>query len=107
MGNDFHVFRYADVLLMKAEALLRSGGSASEATSLVNQVRERAFGDSNHNYATVTLDDIRFGVYDKGMWAASNCVRKTDAYLKLFPISQDAYQSNDKLTQNPGYPAFK
>ena len=52
-------------------------------------------------------DDIRFGVYDKGMWAASNCVRKTDAYLKLFPISQDAYQSNDKLTQNPGYPAFK
>ena len=58
MGNDFHVFRYADVLLMKAEALLRSGGSASEATSLVNQVRERAFGDSNHNYATVTLDDI-------------------------------------------------
>ena len=39
MGNDFHVFRYADVLLMKAEALLRSGGSASEATSLVNQVR--------------------------------------------------------------------
>ena len=126
MGNDFHVFRYADVLLMKAEALLRSGGSASEATSLVNQVRERAFGDSNHNYATVTLDDIllerrlelswemhnrqddiRFGVYDKGMWAASNCVRKTDDYLKLFPISQDAYQSNDKLTQNPGYPAFK
>ena len=38
---------------------------------------------------------------------ASNCVRKTDDYLKLFPISQDAYQSNDKLTQNPGYPAFK
>ncbi|WP_353887879.1 hypothetical protein [uncultured Parabacteroides sp.] len=27
--------------------------------------------------------------------------------MKLFPISQDAYQSNDKLTQNPGYPAFK
>ena len=52
-------------------------------------------------------DDIRFGAYDKGMWAASNCVRKTDDYLKLFPISQDAYQSNDKLTQNPGYPAFK
>ena len=24
----------------------------------LNQVRERAFGDSNHNYATVTLDDI-------------------------------------------------
>ncbi|MDD2951793.1 MAG: RagB/SusD family nutrient uptake outer membrane protein [Parabacteroides sp.] len=125
MGNDFFIFRYADVLLMKAEALLRSGGSAAEATSLVNQVRERAFGDSDHNKATVTLndvmlerrfelswelhnrqDDIRFGVYEKGMWSASNCARKADAYLKLFPVSQDAYQSNDKLTQNPGYPAF-
>ena len=126
MGNDFHVFRYADVLLMKAEALLRSGGSVVEATSLVNQVRERAFGDSDHNKATVTLndimlerrfelswelhnrqDDIRFGVYEQGMWSASNCTRKADTYLRLFPVSQDAYQSNDKLTQNPGYPAFK
>lgn len=126
MGNDFYIFRYADVLLMKAEALLRSGGSAAEATSLVNQVRERAYGDASHNKASVTLndvllerrfelawemhnrqDDIRFGVFDKGMWSASNCERKTGEHLKLFPVSQDAFQSNDKLTQNPGYPAFK
>ena len=40
------------------------------------------------------------------MWAASNCTRKSDAYLRLFPVSQDAFQSNDRLTQNPGYPAF-
>ena len=125
MGNDFYIFRYADVLLMKAEALLRSGGSAAEATALVNQVRERAYGDASHNKASVTLndvllerrfelawemhnrqDDIRFGVYEQGMWSDSNCARKTDSYLRLFPVSQDAYQSNDKLTQNPGYPAF-
>ena len=125
MGNDFYIFRYADVLLMKAEALLRSGGSAAEATALVNQVRERAYGDASHNKASVTLndvmlerrfelawemhnrqDDIRFGVFEKGMWSDSNCERKSDAYLRLFPVSQDAFQSNDKLTQNPGYPAF-
>ena len=125
MGNDFYIFRYADVLLMKAEALLRSGGSVAEATALVNQVRERAYGDASHNKASVTLedirleryyelawelhnrqDDIRFGVYEQGMWSASNCTRKTDAYLRLFPVSQDAFQSNDRLTQNPGYPAF-
>ncbi len=125
MGNDYHVFRLADVYLMKAEALLRSGGSASEATKLVNAVRARAYGNTNHNIANATLkdvqlerrlefaweltsrqDDIRFGCYDKGMWASSNCERKSSEHLKLFPVSQTAWQSNPKLTQNPGYPAF-
>jgi starch-binding outer membrane protein, SusD/RagB family len=41
MSNDFVVFRYADVLLMKAEALFRLGNTAA-ALPLVNQVRERA-----------------------------------------------------------------
>lgn len=41
MSNDYAVFRYADVLLMKAEALWRKGNSA-EALVLVNQIRERA-----------------------------------------------------------------
>lgn len=35
------VIRYADVLLMHAEALIRSGGSTTEAFNLINQVRER------------------------------------------------------------------
>jgi len=41
MSNDYAVFRYADVLLMKAEALWRSGNSAA-ALVLVNQIRARA-----------------------------------------------------------------
>ncbi len=41
MNNDFSVFRYADVLLMKAEALWRTGNEAA-ALPLVNQIRERA-----------------------------------------------------------------
>lgn len=41
MSNDVAVFRYADVLLMKAEALFRLGKSA-EALPLVNLVRARA-----------------------------------------------------------------
>jgi hypothetical protein len=41
MSNDYPVFRYADVLLMKAEALFRSG-NAAEALPLVNQIRDRA-----------------------------------------------------------------
>jgi len=41
LSNDFAVFRYADVLLMKAEALWRLGNEA-DALPLVNQIRERA-----------------------------------------------------------------
>ena len=88
MNNDFAIFRLADFYLVRAEALLRSGGSVAEATELVNKVRSRAWGDSSHNYSTVTLDDIqlerrlelawegvsreddiRFGCYDKDMWS--------------------------------------
>ena len=87
MNNDFAIFRLADFYLVRAEALLRSGGDAAEATKLVNAVRSRAWGDDSHNYSSVTLDDIqlerrlelawegvsreddiRFGCYDKDMW---------------------------------------
>lgn len=125
MENDFHIFRLADVYLMKAEALLRGGGDVAEATKMVNAVRERAWGDSSQNYATVDLpkvqlerrlelawenfsrqDDIRFGCFEKGLWSKSNCARKSDEYLRLYPVSQDAWQTNQNLKQNPGYPAF-
>jgi len=44
MNNDYPVFRYADVLLMKAEALWRKSqsGGDGEALALVNQIRQRA-----------------------------------------------------------------
>jgi hypothetical protein len=44
MSNDYSVFRYADVLLMKAEALWRKSNSATDAAALalVNQIRARA-----------------------------------------------------------------
>lgn len=125
MENDFHIFRLADVYLMKAEALLRGGGSANEATELVNAIRSRAYGNADHNYSSVTLnevqlerrlelaweatsrqDDIRFDCFETGMWPESNCERAADEYLKLMPVSQDAWQVNPNLTQNPGYPAF-
>lgn len=44
MNNDFPIYRYSDVLLMKAEALWRMSGNSTdpEALGLVNQIRERA-----------------------------------------------------------------
>ncbi|WP_212003181.1 RagB/SusD family nutrient uptake outer membrane protein [Chitinophaga sp. HK235] len=44
-GNDawtMHLVRYADVLLMYAEAVLESGGSKQEAADYINMVRTRA-----------------------------------------------------------------
>lgn len=40
--NNYRLLRYADVLLLKAEAVLQSGGSTTEAIGLINQVRTRA-----------------------------------------------------------------
>ncbi|MFP4096389.1 MAG: RagB/SusD family nutrient uptake outer membrane protein [Cyclobacteriaceae bacterium] len=40
--NNPRILRYADVLLLKAEAIVRSGGNLAEAVDLVNQIRTRA-----------------------------------------------------------------
>lgn len=41
-GNNQRILRYADVILLAAEAIVRSGGTISDAMDLVNLVRERA-----------------------------------------------------------------
>lgn len=40
--NNPRILRYADVLLLKAEAIVRTGGSLSEAIGIINQIRDRA-----------------------------------------------------------------
>lgn len=123
VDNDWTFFRYADVLLMKAEAIMRkNGGTASaEAVLLVNQVRERAYGNSNFNYTVATLtmaellnergrelaweghrrqDLIRFGKYQDAWFG-----KPADGgnYTNLMPLPADAMSSNPSLEQNPGY----
>ena len=51
--NNYRAIRYADVLLMAAEAnVKKSTPNTSLAESYLNQVRERAFGDSTQNYTS-------------------------------------------------------
>jgi hypothetical protein len=59
LSNDFPLFRYADVLMMKAEALLRTG-QAAQAATIVTQVRQRNF-TANPSLATVTAADLARG----------------------------------------------
>lgn len=120
--NDFGIFRLADVYLMKAEALLRLGQDNAEATRLINEIRQRGFGSNSHNYISATLDDlylerrlelawescnrqdmIRFGTFLKAGYLRPNA---SPTYRLLFPIPESAWETNNKLVQNPGYPAF-
>lgn len=55
--NDFAYFRYAEVLMIKAECLLRLGKEEDEAARLVSQIRARVFDDSSK--ATVTVADLK------------------------------------------------
>ena len=54
--NNPRILRYADILLLHAEALIQSGGSTSTAIGLINQVRTRARtmggGSEPANYST-------------------------------------------------------
>ena len=66
MSNDVPLLRYSDVLMMKAEALLRTG-NPDEAALLVTHVRERSFTD-NPEKATVTGSELLEGsTYDYGV----------------------------------------
>ncbi|WP_276496378.1 RagB/SusD family nutrient uptake outer membrane protein [Pontibacter litorisediminis] len=124
-NNDVVIFRYADVLLMKAEAILRGSslGSRADALALVNQVRDRAFNDNpefRYTDANLTLQNI---YNERGREFALEMTRRTDmirfgrfedeilfkpanpgeTYKRLFPIPATAIASNPNLVQNPGY----
>lgn len=66
LSNDWPLFRYADIWMMKAECLLRTG-KADEAAVIVTDVRKRNF-KSNPAKATVTGAQLLGGsVYDYGL----------------------------------------
>lgn len=68
MSNDLPYFRYTDVLMMKAECLLRTGKS-DEAAAIVTEVRKRDFDDPNKAKVTgVELEGnttIHYGTLDE------------------------------------------
>jgi hypothetical protein len=65
---DFPLMRYADVLMMKAEALLRTN-DAAQAAAIVSQVRLRNF-PNNPAKAVVTAAQLQQGSsYSYGEWA--------------------------------------
>ncbi len=53
---NYIIIRYADVLLMKAEALIEQNKELDEARNLINQIRAKAARSVNANYTPVDCD---------------------------------------------------
>ena len=118
-GNDLVLLRYADVLLMKAEALLRGGQDpdGGSALALVNQIRTRAQVPALTGLTLNTLfeersremawegwrrnDLIRFGKWE-AVWG-QGLKTNAETYRRLYPIPVTELTLNTQLKQNQGY----
>jgi hypothetical protein len=115
-SNDFPIYRYADIMLMKAECLVRLNQDPATAEDLVKQVRERAgLSSLGHTPSLEEIynergfeldfeghrrqDMIRFGKFIE----AHDIVPAVDSHFNLFPIPTSAINANPSLVQNPGF----
>ncbi len=114
-SNDIVLFRYADVLLMKAEAKVRNGGDGSVE---LNQVRSRAVMPAREATLENILEErllelvwegwrrqdlIRFGIFTTAYDVRVPLEGETSGYTTVFPIPQKCIDLNKKLEQNKGY----
>ena len=119
-SNDLPLFRYADILLMKAEALARLGQSG--AKDLFNQIR--AYAGAPQINGEPTLQDIydeRGREFFDENWRRNDMIRfghfedeffphykgfpdaNFDKRHRIFPVEQEMLDLNVGWTQNPGY----
>ena len=118
-SNDLPIFRYADILLMKAEALTRQGSSGAKA--LFNQIRSYAGAPTIANEPTLQEiydergreffdenwrrnDMIRFGHYEDEFFPHYKDFPDAnfDKRHRIFPVPQNTINLNG-WKQNPGY----
>ena len=114
VDNDIVLFRFADVLLMRAECKVRLG---KDGSADFNAVRERAGAapractlDNILNERLLELcwegwrrpDLIRFNQY-KSLYEGPDAIDESDGHTTVFPIPADVRALNNNLTQNPGY----
>ena len=117
MENDIFIFRYADVILMYAEALLRNGDALDNlAIDGLRQIRTRAgleaitdwdleklYVERGHEMALEgwrRQDMIRFGKYQSTWWAKKKATADNKV---LLPIPLEIINANPNLEQNEGY----
>lgn len=115
-ANDYVFFRYSDLLLMKAEAILRGGTDAQTPLAIVNDLRSKRNASQLASLDEKGLlaergrelywegwrrnDQIRFGTFNDPVDQRPN---KSDGTRCVYPIPQRAVDTNPNLKQNPGY----
>jgi tetratricopeptide (TPR) repeat protein len=131
VDTDFPMFRLAEAYLIYAEAALRApaSGSAAQALTYINNLRQRAYGNATGNItaAQLTLDFIlderarelhwegkrrtdlvrynRFTTSDY-LWPWKGGVKDgtgVGAHRNIYPIPSAEINTNPNLVQNPGY----
>ncbi|MGZ8537970.1 MAG: RagB/SusD family nutrient uptake outer membrane protein [Flavisolibacter sp.] len=128
---DMPLFRLAEMYLIYAESVLRSGagGSTSTALGYINALRTRAYGNTSGNITESQLtvdfilderarelywegfrrtDLIRYNKFVEGtyLWPWKGGVSSgtgVPAFRKLYPIPSRDVNSNTNLKQNTGY----
>lgn len=123
-SNDVPIFRFADIILTKAEAIKRGATATNGDTpqSLFNQIRSyvhapqldhdpslqeildergREFFDENWR----RNDMIRFGTFESeyGFHKHSNPDARFDKKCRILPVPDDILKENTNWEQNPGY----
>ncbi len=123
-SNDVPIFRYADILLTKAEAILRGATATGDDTpqSLFNQIRSyvgaplldhtpslgelldergREFFDENWR----RNDMIRFGTFENeyGFHKKGFPNARFDKTCRIYPVPQSVLNENTNWKQNAGY----
>lgn len=127
VDTDFPMFRLAEAYLNYAESAFRSGTNVGQGLAYLNELRERAFGNSSKNIVALNeqtlLDErgrelswechrrtdlIRFGKFTSGdyLWpfkGGSAAGQAAASHLTLYPIPTTDIALNPNLTQNIGY----
>lgn len=124
VNNDYVYFRLGDVMLMKAEAILRggtgatnAGGYGTTALAVVNSLRTHVSRNASA-LSGLTLDQL---IDERGRemylesWRREDLIRfgkfllpwqekpTDDPKYLLFPIPNGQLAANPNLVQNPGY----
>jgi hypothetical protein len=118
--NNYRAIRYADVLLMAAEAYNRGNIDDTKAQGYLSEVRRRAFGDTNHDI-DLTGSSLTDAIYHErrvellgeghhffDLVRTGRAAAEIDGFVEgkheVFPIPLEEIQfSNGNWQQNPNY----
>lgn len=130
VDTDLPLIRLPEIYLNYAEAVLRGGGGdLGLAVSKINELRERAFGNTSGNITSgdLTLDFVlnersrelywegqrrtdlvRYNYFTTNayLWPFKGDSRdgvSVEDYRNIFPLPNNIITTNPNLTQNPGY----